>query len=70
MSAIAFLLDENIPEFLAGELLRLEPSIEVLQIGDASAPQKGTPDSEILLVLMWSVSDLQDLQDWSRYLPY
>ena len=22
------------------------------------------------LVLMWSVSDLQDLQDWSRYLPY
>lgn len=120
MSALAFLLDENIPAFLAGELLRLEPSMEILQIGDTSAPQKGTRDSEILvfaeenrktlvtmdkqsmpgylarhftagrhtwgvvflkqgyatmkyaedLVLMWSASDLQELQDWSRYLPY
>lgn len=49
MSAAAFLLDENVPEFLANELIRLEPSIEVFQVGQDLAPSKGTHDADLLV---------------------
>jgi hypothetical protein len=48
MSAIAFLLDECVPEYLADEVIRLEPAIEVNQVGLGGAPEKGTKDPELL----------------------
>lgn len=48
MDAITFLLDECVPEFLADEIIRLEPAIQVFQVGKESAPRKGTPDPDLL----------------------
>ena len=43
-----FLIDENISPQYRTQLLRHEPSLTVLAIGDEGAPPKSTPDPEIL----------------------
>ncbi|MDE0424211.1 MAG: DUF5615 family PIN-like protein [Candidatus Poribacteria bacterium] len=43
-----FLIDENISPEYRTQLLRREPSLTVLAIGDEGAPPKGTQDPEIL----------------------
>lgn len=45
---IRFLLDENVPHAVRDQLLRREPTIEIVCIGDNHAPSFGTPDAEIL----------------------
>lgn len=49
METISLLLDEHVPEYLADELVRLEPAISVTQVGLPDAPPKGTKDPELLL---------------------
>ena len=48
MSAPQFLLDENLPPTLAGQLRRHEPRITVMAIDQWGAPPGGTGDPEIL----------------------
>lgn len=48
MTTIRYLLDENMPHAVRDQLLRREPSIEILCIGDELAPPIGTLDPEIL----------------------
>ena len=48
MSQFRFLLDEDTPHAIRDQLLRREPEIEVLAVGDDTAPALGTPDPEIL----------------------
>ena len=43
-----YLIDENISPQYRTQLLRHEPSLKVLAIGDEGAPEKGTKDPEIL----------------------
>jgi hypothetical protein len=45
---VRFLLDENLSPRLKVALLRLNPSIDVLRVGDPEAPPLGTPDPEVL----------------------
>lgn len=49
MAGIFFLLDECVPEHLADDMIRLEPAIEVIQVGQEFAPRKGTKDPQLLL---------------------
>src|SRR3989442_1321543 len=48
MSTVKYLFDENVPEPLADAMIRQEPAIEVLSVGQDRAPPKGTTDSELL----------------------
>ena len=48
MSAIRYLLDENVDHALRRRLLGLAPQMEILCIGEPGAPDLGTPDPEIL----------------------
>lgn len=48
---VRFLLDENLPPRLKTALLRLNPQIDVLRVGEPSAPPSGTLDPEILIYL-------------------
>ena len=48
---VCFLLDENVPLLLKRALLRREPRIDILRIGDAQSPPLGIPDPELLLFL-------------------
>ena len=43
-----YLIDENLSGIYRTQLLRHEPSLTVLMIGDEGAPAKSTPDPEIL----------------------
>ena len=43
-----YLLDEHIPPIYQTQLLYHEPSLMVLRIGDEEAPERRTPDPEIL----------------------
>jgi hypothetical protein len=49
MSIIRFLCDEDVPEMLITGLLREEPAIDILAVGEVGAPPKGTPDPQLLL---------------------
>ena len=49
MSSLPFLLDEDVPEFLADELVRLEPAVTTLQVGMEGAPSKGMKDPQLLI---------------------
>jgi len=49
MSAIRYLLDENVDPALRTQLIRHEPDLVVWRIGDPGAPPYGTPDPEILM---------------------
>lgn len=48
MIRIRFRLDEDTPHTIRDQLLRHQPSIEVLAVGDEGAPAFGTPDPEVL----------------------
>ena len=45
---IRFLLDENLAPLLKSALLRLDPTIDVVRVGDADAPPFHTLDPDIL----------------------
>lgn len=48
---IRFLLDENLTPRLKAALKRHDAAIDVLRVGDVSAPPLGTKDPDILLYL-------------------
>lgn len=48
---IRFLIDENLPPRLTTALRRLDPTINVLRVGDEEAPTLGTLDPDILRYL-------------------
>jgi hypothetical protein len=48
---IRFLIDENLPPKLKSAVLKLQPEIDILRIGDENAPAFGTLDPEILIYL-------------------
>jgi hypothetical protein len=45
---VRFLLDENLPPRLKMALLRLNPAIDILCVGEPDAPPYGTLDPEVL----------------------
>lgn len=49
---IQFLLDENLSPRLKTALLRLDPDINVLRVGDADAPALQTSDPDIIQYLV------------------
>ena len=51
MSEIRFLVDENTAHAVADQLLRRQPALTVLNVGDDSAPPRGTLDPDILIWL-------------------
>jgi hypothetical protein len=48
MSQVSYLFDEHMPDSLINALVRREPSIALLRIGQVGAPAKGTPDPQVL----------------------
>ncbi|NER37791.1 MAG: hypothetical protein F6J93_28170 [Oscillatoria sp. SIO1A7] len=48
---VSFLIDENLSPDLKMAVLRLNPTIDILRVGDTGAPPLGTPDPEILQYL-------------------
>lgn len=51
MSEVRFLLDENVPHAIGDQVLRREPTIQLLAVGIAPAPPLGTQDPDILVWL-------------------
>ena len=51
MVKVRFLLDENLSPKLKTSVLRLNPAIDILRVGDAEAPPLGTLDPDILRYL-------------------
>lgn len=49
--SIRFLIDENLSPRLKPALLRLEPRVDILYIGELGAPPLSTPDPDILQFL-------------------
>ena len=49
MSTVKYLLDENVPEALADAIIRQEPAIELISVGQNPGPAKGTKDPELLM---------------------
>jgi hypothetical protein len=47
LSRIRYLLDENTPHVVRNRLLQRERNIEVLAVGDDTAPSIGAPDAEL-----------------------
>jgi Domain of unknown function (DUF5615) len=45
---VRFLLDENMSPGVISGVLRYNPAIDILRIGDLGAPPLGTPDPDIL----------------------
>ena len=50
MSQVAYLLDENLPAALETGLLRREPILGVVRVGQEGGPPVGTGDRDLLLV--------------------
>jgi hypothetical protein len=48
MSSLRFMLDEDVNHDLLAALRSVEPAIDVITIGLAGAPRKGTLDPEVL----------------------
>jgi len=48
---VRFLLDENESPRLKAALLRFNPAIDILRVGEPGAPPWGTPDPDILRYL-------------------
>ncbi|MDJ0675181.1 MAG: DUF5615 family PIN-like protein [Calothrix sp. MO_167.B42] len=48
---VRFLLDENLPPRLKVALLRLNPAIDILRVGEPDAPTFGTLDPGVLTYL-------------------
>ncbi|MBW4532941.1 MAG: DUF5615 family PIN-like protein [Pleurocapsa minor HA4230-MV1] len=51
---VRFLLDENLAPRFKLAILRLNPQIDILRVGDAGAPTSGTLDPDILIYLQRS----------------
>jgi hypothetical protein len=51
---VKFLLDENLSPRLKLAVVRLEPEIDIIRIGDYSAPALGTLDPDVLVYLQHS----------------
>ncbi|MBI3467134.1 MAG: DUF5615 family PIN-like protein [Planctomycetes bacterium] len=51
MSAVRFLCDEHVGFALVRSLLKKEPGIDVLRIGQSAAPPLGTTNSALLLMV-------------------
>jgi hypothetical protein len=48
MKVPSFLIDENLPPIIAGQIQRHEPQIQALAVGQPGAPAKSTLDPELL----------------------
>jgi len=48
MTPPRFLLDEHVSHAIQSQLLRLDPEVDVLAVGQPLAPPRGTLDSELL----------------------
>lgn len=48
---VRFLIDENLPPRLKTSLLRLNPDIDVVRVGEPETPAYGTPDADLLCYL-------------------
>ena len=48
---IKFLLDENLSPSLKIAVLRLNPNIDILRVGDKNTPKLGTLDPDVLIYL-------------------
>ncbi|NEQ28649.1 MAG: hypothetical protein F6K28_58735, partial [Microcoleus sp. SIO2G3] len=48
---VRFLLDENLSPRLKVAVLRLNPAIDILRVGESYAPELGTPDPDVLRYL-------------------
>ncbi len=51
MNKIRYLLDENTTRVIAEQLLRRQPDMHILVVGDELAPPRGTLDPDILFWL-------------------
>jgi hypothetical protein len=51
---IRFLLDENLSPKLKFAILRLNPKIDIMRVGEENMPSLGTLDPEILIYLEMS----------------
>lgn len=51
MTSIKFLIDENTSHTVGDQMLRREPDIKLLTVGDGLAPTLGTLDAQILIWL-------------------
>ncbi|BAY93279.1 MULTISPECIES: DUF5615 family PIN-like protein [unclassified Tolypothrix] len=51
---VRFLLDENLPPRLKLAVLRLNPEIDIVRVGEDNAPATGTLDPDVLLYLKLS----------------
>jgi len=49
MTIRRYLIDENTTPALADQLRRRQSTLEVVSVGNETAPSKGTPDPDILL---------------------
>lgn len=49
MSGHGYLFDENVPVVISTQFGQREPSVQLNTIGDGTAPDKGTPDPDILV---------------------
>jgi hypothetical protein len=48
MSQVSFLLDEHMPTSLINAVVRMEPSVTIMRIGQPGMPPKRTPDPEVV----------------------
>jgi hypothetical protein len=48
LNRFGYLLDEDTPHTIRDQLLRREPAMEILAVGDEAAPALGTSDAELL----------------------
>jgi hypothetical protein len=49
MTVMRFLVDEDTAPYLAHPLRKKSPLLDVICVGEAGAPPKGTPDPDLLL---------------------
>jgi hypothetical protein len=49
MSGLQYLCDENVANALIDYLVRREPAIDVIRVGEPGAPPRSTPDPLLLL---------------------
>ena len=48
MSQVSLLLDENVPPALINAVVKAEPSIVIMRVGQPGMPPKRTPDPQVL----------------------
>ena len=63
MSQMRFLFDEDVPRSYHTALIRREPAIDALRIGDSGAPPTGTKDPDLL---RWAVAEQRAVITYNR----